>query len=142
MCVHSVNRFFSVDAMGIRTLERMRTMVKIKTPLGTVALSSEYFANLVGNIASDSYGVKGMATRGPVEGLRAKIFKNDFPEKGVRVYDRGGNFTIDIHIKVVYGVNISAVVESLSQKVKYFVEQATGLTVHIINIFVDEMEAE
>ncbi|MCL2539597.1 MAG: Asp23/Gls24 family envelope stress response protein [Oscillospiraceae bacterium] len=117
-------------------------MVKIKTPLGTVALSSEYFANLVGNIASDSYGVKGMATRGPVEGLRAKIFKNDFPEKGVRVYDRGGNFTIDIHIKVVYGVNISAVVESLSQKVKYFVEQATGLTVHIINIFVDEMEAE
>jgi len=117
-------------------------MIKIKTPLGTVMLSSEYFANLVGNIASDSYGVKGMATSGPIEGLRAKIFNKDFPEKGVKVYDKSGNFTIDIHIKVVYGVNISAIVESLSQKVKYFVEQATGLTVHVINIFVDEMDAE
>lgn len=117
-------------------------MVKIKTPLGTVSLTSEYFANLVGNIAGDSYGVKGMATSGPIEGLRANIFKKDFPEKGVRVYERGGNFTIDIHIKVVYGVNITAIVESLSQKVKYTVEQATGLDVHVINIFVDEMVAE
>lgn len=114
-------------------------MVRIKTPHGAVVLTLEYFSNLVGNIASDSYGVKGMATRSIAEGLRAFLFKHDFPEKGVRVYDMDGKLGIDIHIKVVYGVNISAVVENLSDKVKYTLEQATNLTVGSINIFVDEM---
>lgn len=117
-------------------------MVRIKTPLGTVALTSEYFANLVGNIASDSYGVKAMATRSPLEGFRAKLFKKDFPEKGVRVYERAGKLYIDIHIKVVYGVNISAIVENLTEKVNYAVVQSTGLDLHAINIFVDEMDPE
>jgi len=114
-------------------------MVRIKTPLGSVVLTSEYFSNLVGNITSSSYGVKGMATRGVFEVIRSHIFGKDFPEKGVRVYDNNGTLSIDIHIKVVYGVNISTIVENLSDKVKYVVSQATGLNVGTINIFVDEM---
>lgn len=114
-------------------------MVRIKTPHGTVVLTLEYFSNLVGNIASDSYGVKGMSTRSVFEGFRALLFKHDFPEKGVRVYDKDGTLSIDIHIKVVYGVNISTVVENLSEKVKYTLEQATNLTIGSINIYVDEM---
>lgn len=117
-------------------------MIRIRTPLGSVVLTAEYFANLVGNIASTSYGVKGMSTRGPIEGIRANLFKKDFPEKGVKVSERNGKLVIDLHIKVVYGVNISAIVQSISEKVKYAVEQATGLSVHSINIFVDEMDAE
>ncbi len=117
-------------------------MIKIKTPLGAVILTTEYFANLVGNIASDSYGVKSMSTRGPIEGIRANLFKKDFPEKGVKVTERNGKLVIDVHIKVVYGVNISAIVENISEKLKYTIEQATGLTVHAINVFVDEMVAE
>ncbi|MCL1830576.1 MAG: Asp23/Gls24 family envelope stress response protein [Oscillospiraceae bacterium] len=114
-------------------------MVRIKTPHGVVVLTLEYFSNLVGNIASDSYGVKGMATRSMFEGVRALLFKQDFPEKGVRVYDKDGTLGIDIHIKVVYGVNISTIVENLSDKVKYSLEQSTSLTVGTINIYVDEM---
>ena len=116
-------------------------MVRIKTPQGTVVLTLEYFSNLVGIIAGDSYGVKGMATRSMFEGIRALVFRGDFPEKGVRIYDKDGTLAIDIHIKVVYGVNISTVVENLSDKVKYTLEQTTGLTVGAINIFVDEMVA-
>ena len=114
-------------------------MVRIKTPHGTVVLTLEYFSNLVANIASDSYGVKGMATRSMFEGFRALLFKRDFPEKGVAVHNVDDTLAIDIHIMVVYGVNISAIVESLSDKVKYTLEQTTGLTVSAINIFVDEM---
>lgn len=117
-------------------------MIKIRTPLGAVILTAEYFANLVGNITCNSYGVKGMAIKGPAEGLRARLFGKEFPEKGVRAYELDGSIAVDIHIKVVYGVNISAVVENLSGKVKYALEQATGLSVCAINIFVDEMDAE
>lgn len=117
-------------------------MVKISNTHGTITLTTEYFANLVGTTATTSFGVSGMASSGPIEGMRSLLFGSDFPEKGVRVFERNGNLKIDIHIRVVYGMNISAIVESISQKVKYAVEEATGLRVDSINVFVDELEAE
>ena len=117
-------------------------MVKIATELGTVILSPEFFANLVGTAASQCYGVKGMATSGPVEGIRSLLFGKNFPEKGVRVSETGGKLNIELHIKVVYGVNITAIVESIANKVKYAVEQSSGLSVTTVNVFVDELVAE
>lgn len=117
-------------------------MVKIATSLGTITISSEYFANLVGHHVSRSYGVKGMANSGAAQGIRSFLFRNNFPEKGVRVYERNGNLDIELHIKVVYGVNIATIVENIASKVKYVVEQATGLHVNAVNVYVDEMAAE
>ncbi len=117
-------------------------MVKIATELGTVTLTPDYFANLVGTTASACYGVKGMATSGTVEGLRALFFGSNFPEKGVRVSEHDGKLSIEIHIKVVYGVNISAIVDSIASKVKYAVEQSSGLGVRSVNVYVDDMDAE
>ncbi len=121
--------------------ERKQAMVKISTSLGTITLSSEFFANLVGYHASSCYGVKGMVTSGAVQGLQS-LFLGNFPEKGVRVYENNGMLDIELHIKVVYGVNISAIVESIANKVKYAVESTTGLIVRKVDVCVDEMAAE
>lgn len=117
-------------------------MVKIANSLGSITISSEYFANLVGHSASSCYGVIGMVNRNAVEGIRAFIFGQNFPEKGVRVVEKNRSLEIEIHIKVIYGVNIAAIVESIAHKVKYVVEQATGLGVSVVNVYVDEMAAE
>ena len=117
-------------------------MVKVVNPLGTVIISSEYFANLVAYHASSCYGVIGMATSNAAEGIRSLLFGNDFPEKGVRIRQKDGKLVIEIHIKVIYGINIAAIVESISHKVKYAVEQATDLHVSTLNIYVDELSAE
>ena len=117
-------------------------MVKVVNPLGTVIISSDYFANLVAYHASSCYGVTGMATSNAVEGIRSLIFGNNFPEKGIRVREKNGKLHIDVHIKVIYGINIAAIVESISHKVKYAVEEATDLYVATVNIYVDELSAE
>ncbi|MEA5051690.1 MAG: Asp23/Gls24 family envelope stress response protein [Oscillospiraceae bacterium] len=117
-------------------------MIKFATSLGSVTLTGEYFANLVGSTASSCYGVKGMATSGPAEGLRAVLFGDNFPELGVRVFEQNKKLDIELHIKVVYGVNISAIVDSIANKVKYAVEQATGLVVGSVTVYVDELVAE
>ncbi len=117
-------------------------MVKIATPLGTITISPEYFANLAGYQTAKCYGVKGMATSGTAQGIRSFLFGNNFPEKGVHVYERNGSLMIELHIKVVYGVNIAAIVDSISNKVKYSVEQSTGLTVGAVDVYVDEMAAD
>ncbi len=116
-------------------------MIRIENPLGFIEISTDYFANLVGNAASNCFGVAGMATSGTVQGIRSLIVSPDLPDKGVRIRNRDGKLEIDLHIVVTYGVNISAIVKSIINKVSYTVEQATGLIVNKVNVFVDEMMA-
>lgn len=52
----------------------------------------------------------------------------------------GGGLVIDLHIAVTYGVNISAIVKSIVNKVRYTVEEATGFQVAKVNVFVDDMK--
>ena len=55
--------------------------------------------------------------------------------------DFGGALVIDLHIEVTYGVNITAIVRSIINKVRYTVSDATGFEVAKVNVFVDGMKA-
>ena len=44
-----------------------------------------------------------------------------------------------MHIVISYGLNISAIVQSIVNKVRYTVEESTGLEVKKVNVFVDSM---
>ncbi|WP_395588158.1 Asp23/Gls24 family envelope stress response protein [Pseudomonas syringae group genomosp. 7] len=46
-----------------------------------------------------------------------------------------------MHIIVTYGLNISAIVKSIVNKVRYTVEEATGLEVRQLNVYVDGMKS-
>lgn len=118
-------------------------MIRIETALGTIEISQEYFANLVGSAVSSCYGVSGMVKSGTVQGVRGMLFnKREFPDDGVRVHSENGKLVVDLHIKVIYGMNIAAIAKSIVNKVHYTVESATGLTVKKVNVFVDGMKSE
>lgn len=117
-------------------------MIKFYTPLGKVSLTGEYFAGLVGAAVTSCYGVAGMHVAGPADSVKTLLFGSDIPEKGVVVSENNGQLIIDLHIKVIFGVNIAAIVKSISNKVKYVVEDATNLKVYKINVSVDDIVAE
>ena len=72
--------------------------------------------------------------------LVSRLSKNsNQPNKAVRIRCTGDTLTIDLHIIVTYGVNISAIVKSIVNKVRYTVEQATSLQVAKVNVYVDGM---
>ena len=70
------------------------------------------------------------------------ITKSELPDKGVKVHVSGGRLVIDLHIVVTYGMNIAAIVQSIINKVRYTVEDATGMEVAKVNVYVDGMRAE
>ena len=115
-------------------------MISFYNTLGKVSMTTGYFAELVSAAAQSGYGVAGMATRGPSDSLRSLVDK-DFPDKGVRVTEQEGKLVIELHIKVIYGLNIAAAVKSITHKVKYMVEEATGLQVKNIRVSVDDVVA-
>ncbi|MDL2327095.1 Asp23/Gls24 family envelope stress response protein [Ruminococcaceae bacterium OttesenSCG-928-A11] len=113
-------------------------MISFYNTHGKVSMTTGYFAELVSMAAQSGYGVAGMATRGPSDSIRG-ILDKDFPEKGVRVTEEDGKLVIELHIKVTYGLNIAAAVKSITHRVKYVVEEATGLSVKNIRVSVDDV---
>lgn len=116
-------------------------MIKIENHLGQIEINDDFFSDLIGHTVTSCFGVAGMANSGASQGLRAFFFRRrSYLDQGVSVRSNGTDLTIDLHIFVTYGVNIAAIVDSITNKVRYTVEQATGLLVKKINVFVDGMK--
>ena len=117
-------------------------MIRIETRYGTIEVSQAYFSYLIGNAVSSCYGVAGMVRVGPKQGLRSIFSRRAFADDGVSVRNEGEKLVVDLHISVIYGMNISAIAQSIVNKVRYTVEEATGLSVRKVNVHVDGMKPE
>lgn len=67
-----------------------------------------------------------MVKSGPKQGLRSVFSKRSYADDGIRVHGESDRLIIDLHISVIYGMNISAIAKSIVNKVRYTVEEATG----------------
>lgn len=117
-------------------------MIKIEKPNGYIEITNNYFANLVGHAAQSCFGVTGMVNSNAYQSIKSVIKSRTSKEnndQGVTVKSVNGNLVIDLHISVSYGVNISAIVESIVNKVRYTVEQATDLNVSKVNVYIDAL---
>ncbi len=106
---------------------------------GSINISDAVFANIVGHVANSCYGVVGMAAKSAGDGIVSLLKKNHY-EKGVKVITEGDGLIVQMHIVVLYGVNLPAVTRSISKEVKYNVEQMTGFPVKKVNIIIDGMK--
>lgn len=117
-------------------------MIKLENPNGYIEITNNYFANLVGRAAQSCFGVTGMVNSNAYQNIKSAIkskTSREHYDQGVSVKSVNGNLTIDLHISVSYGVNINAIVESIVNKVRYTVEEATDLKVSKVNVYVDAL---
>ena len=115
--------------------------MKLQNELGEVRISADVFTAITGSAATNCYGVKGMAVRSKTDGL-VHLLKRESMSKGVKVYyNDDGSVSIELHIIVEHGVNISAVCRSIISQVRYLVSENTGVTVRDVNVCVDSMTA-
>lgn len=117
-------------------------MIRIENHLGTIEVSQEYFRYLIGNTVSACYGVTAMVKSGARQGLRSIFSKRTHADDGIHVRSEGDQLIVDLHISVVHGMNIPAIAKSIVNKVRFTVEEATGLQVKKVNVFIDNMKAE
>ena len=113
--------------------------MKLQNDLGEIRISSEVLTAITGSVATSCYGVKGMAVRSTTDGL-VHLLKRESMAKGVKVYyNEDGSVSIELHIIVENGVNITTVCRSIMSEVKYVVTKNTGVTVREVNVFVDSV---
>ena len=115
-------------------------MIRHENEQGSLNVSTSVYLDIAGTVASNCFGVKGMAARSMKDGFYHLLRKESL-SKGVRVeFHEDETITIDLHIIVDNGVNLRTVAESIIERVSYEVTQYTGTKVRMVNVYVDSMQ--
>lgn len=121
-------------------------MIVIKNHLGEINISKQFFSSLIGGTVTNCFGVVQMNAGDTKQTLMESLplpflKKTAHIEKGVTVRYKNDKLYIDLHISVMYGVNVASVVKSIIHKVRYVIEEETDLTVEKVNVFIDGIKS-
>ena len=116
-------------------------MISHSNENGSVNVSTSVYTDIAGTAASNCFGVKGMAARSVTDGVY-HLLRKESMSKGVRVeFHPEGDISIDLHIIVDSGVNLTAVANSIISEVRYVVTKTTGTPVRAVNVYIDSIVA-
>jgi len=106
--------------------------------LGTIEVSKKYLSALISREASACFGVADMNPPRSNIKLFQVLNQAALPHRrGVSLKTRGGGFEVSVHITVLFGTNIKAVTESLAHKIRYSVEEKTGIKIPAVSVYID-----
>ncbi|KYH35906.1 hypothetical protein CLTEP_02990 [Clostridium tepidiprofundi DSM 19306] len=103
------------------------------TENGNIFYTEDVLANIIGLSTMECYGVVGMASRTATDGLW-ELLKRENLSKGVRINSKENALSIELYIIVQYGTKISVIANNIIKRVKYTVENYTGLKVSRITV--------
>ena len=110
--------------------------VKIQTSAGTIEITNDVIATVVGGAATDVFGVVGMASKQVLKDGWAELLKKENYSKGVVIKNTDGMIDVDLYIIVSFGIKITETVKEAQKKVKYMLEKTLSQDIHSVNVFV------
>ena len=114
-------------------------MIRHNNENGSVIVSTSVYTDIAGSAAANCMSVKGMVARSVSDGVY-HLLRKESMGKGVRVeFHEDDTISIDLHIMVDSGVNLSAVGASIISEVRYVVTKCTGTEVRAVNVYIDSM---
>lgn len=105
----------------------------ISNEYGSINYSVEVLSNIVGISTMECYGVVGMASKNASDGFW-ELIKGENLSKGVKISSKNNNLNIELYIIVQYGTKVSVIANNIIQKIKYNLENYTGLKVTSITV--------
>lgn len=116
--------------------------VKIKTQAGTIEISNDVIATVVGGAATDIYGIIGMASKNQIKDNLNDILGKENYSRGVVVRQEENGVAVDVYIMVSYGTKISEVSRNVQEKVKYNLETMLGVVANSVNVFIQGVRVQ
>lgn len=114
---------------------------KFENKIGAININTEVISTIAGVSAMECYGLVGMASKSAADGL-VKLLKKDNMHRGVKVRVDENSIIIDLYVIIQFGTKISAVADNIIDKVKYNVENQTGMNVKKVNINIEGVRVQ
>lgn len=108
-------------------------MLYMENHIGKITISDAYLRELTRQTVTQCFGIAGLAEPSLTERLITGR------QSAVSVITRDGKLEIAVHVSIMYGVNIPAVVNSMMHKLEFAVEDAVRIPVSRVRVFVDEI---
>ena len=105
---------------------------------GSLHVSEEAIADIVGSAVMECYGVVGM-TPADGEGLLS-LLPSSRLRRGVRVSMAEGGVCIDLYVVIEFGTNIGVVSRNLADRVKFVLDEYAKIAVATINVHVQDVK--
>ncbi len=96
-------------------------------------ISEDVVSTIAGVAAMECFGVVGMSTRNLKEGI-TELLRKDNVHKGIDISILENKVIVTLFIVVAYGVKISEVAQNIQEKVKFSIENMTGMEVESVNV--------
>lgn len=112
---------------------------EMSTSMGKITIADDLIASIAGYAAVENYGIVGMNAKNAADPF-IELFGRDNMRRGVKVTILSPEvIDIDLYVTLEYGVSLPAVAQNAKSNVKYRVEEMTGLTVHAVNVHVENI---
>lgn len=109
-------------------------MVGFSSENGKINYSDEVLSKIVGLSTMECYGVVGMVSKNATEGFW-ELIRVENLSKGVKIsLENDEKINMELFVMVEYGTKISVIANNIIQKVRYSVENFTGLKVSSITV--------
>ena len=109
-------------------------MIGFSKENGYIHYSEEVVAKIVGLSTMECYGVVGMVSKNATEGFW-ELMRVENLSKGVKItLNEEEKLNIELFVMVEYGTKISVIANNIIQKVRYSIENFTGLKVASITV--------
>ena len=102
---------------------------------GTLIVTDNVIADLVGYAAMESYGVVGMAAPSLQDGI-AKLLPTRALHRGVTIQNEEDGISANLYVIIEYGMNLSTVSNNLADRVRFVLEVYAGLKVKDVMVHV------
>lgn len=110
--------------------------VKMNTQSGTIEMTNDVIATVVGGATTENFGVVGMASKNQIRDNINEILRKENYSRGVVVRQEENGIAVDVYIIVGYGTKISEVSRNVQDSVKYNLQTMLGITANSVNVYV------
>jgi uncharacterized alkaline shock family protein YloU len=104
---------------------------------GSVAITGDAIAQIVGLTAAECYGVVGTKPAGRLARLRVR----DRTLRGIEVSGDERGVSIALHVVVEHGLNLAEVAATVRNRVAYEVGRMTGLEIATVEVHIEAVRA-
>ncbi len=115
-------------------------MIIIENHIGTIRVTKAYLRALIEHTVISCFGVSDLNDSSLLETLRTRLFPGEI-QRGIQLRSKNNALVIDLHIVTGIGTNVAAITDSIRNKVRYAVEESTGIQPAQINVYIDGIRA-
>ncbi|MCQ2417028.1 MAG: Asp23/Gls24 family envelope stress response protein [Oscillospiraceae bacterium] len=91
---------------------------------------------MIEHTVTSCFGVADLNDSSPFQTVMTRLFPGDI-KRGIQLRIHRNQLEVDLHILTCIGANMNAITASIRNKVRYAVEQATGIAPAVVNVYID-----